>query len=88
MELKDLNLEILQRLTTIETKIDNFKRTEEQSNQNTQNLITLKMKIEDQEKEIEELKQKDKDQQKWILGIVASIISGMAVAVVRVLIGA
>jgi DNA repair exonuclease SbcCD ATPase subunit len=50
-------------------------------------ILTLELESEQRQKEIDKLKDKHDANRKWILGIVASVVGGVAVAIVKILIG-
>lgn len=50
-------------------------------------ILTLKVESEQRQKDIDKLKKKHEDNRKWILSIIASIIGGVTLAVVKFLVG-
>lgn len=86
-----INTEIIERLVRLETKIDTFKtditKIEEISGSNKNDIIDLKNKAENLDKEVKEMK----DKMQWIsrtsIGAIVACVGGLVLAGLRVLIG-
>lgn len=50
-------------------------------------ILTLEMRLDQEERDIDKLKEKHDANRKWLLGIVATIIGGLTLAVIKILIG-
>ena len=50
-------------------------------------ILTLKVESEQRKKDIDKLNSKHEDNKKWLMGIVATLVGGIALAVIKVLIG-
>lgn len=50
-------------------------------------LMTLKIESKQRQDDIDKLKNKQEDNRKWLMGIIATLIGGVALAVVKILLG-
>lgn len=50
-------------------------------------LMTLKIESKQRQDDIDKLKNKQEDNKKWLMGIIATLIGGVALAVVKILLG-
>lgn len=50
-------------------------------------LMTLKIESKQRQDDIDKLKNKQEDNRKWLMGIIATLIGGIALAVVKILLG-
>ena len=86
-----INTEIIERLVRLETKIDTFKtditKIEEISGSNKNDIIDLKNKAENLDKEVEEMKDKMQWLSRTSIGAIVACVGGLVLAGLRVLIG-
>ena len=86
-----INTEIIERLVRLETKIDTFKtditKIEEISGSNKNDIIDLKNKAENLDKEVEEIKEKMQWISRTSIGAIVACIGGLILAGLRVLMG-
>lgn len=50
-------------------------------------ILTLKVESEQRQKDIDKLKDKHEENRKWLMGIAATLVGGITLAVIKVLIG-
>lgn len=83
-------------IMVFEEKLDNLtnvvndikcmlKQNQEQLNKTMMEIITLQGKIEQQQKEIDELKDKNKSASQWIKGVAASLAVSIIAAVLKII---
>lgn len=88
-DVNNFQREVLDRLRTIEVKIDNYDKIKEQVYQNQRDILSLKsqsdsqdehikQELQNQKKEIESIK----DTNKWLSRTIGGILIGTAIAVV------
>lgn len=86
-----INTEIIERLVRLETKIDTFKtditKIEEISGSNKNDIIDLKNKAENLDKEVEEIKEKMQWISRTSIGAIVACVGGLILAGLRVLMG-
>lgn len=86
-----INTEIIERLVRLETKIDTFKtditKIEEISSSNKNDIIDLKNKAENLDKEVEEIKEKMQWISRTSIGAIVACVGGLILAGLRVLMG-
>lgn len=86
-----INTEIIERLVRLETKIDTFKtditKIEEISGSNKNDIIDLKNKAENLDKEVDEIKEKMQWISRTSIGAIVACIGGLILAGLRVLMG-
>ncbi len=73
----NLYTQIIERLAKIEVKIDDIKGLQKKVDEHDKEIVSLKEQNNIQQKQIDELRQKEKDNAKWIWGIVASVIGAI-----------
>lgn len=77
--------EKLDNLTNVVNDIKSMlKQNQEQLNKTMMEMITLQGKIEQQQKEIDELKDKNKSASQWIKGVAASLAVSIIAAVLKI----
>lgn len=76
--------EILQRLTRVETKLDIINSARDIGMEALQATRTLQVRVEELRDEVEQLRNKQADYQKWLIGILISS-GGLFVAAVGLL---
>lgn len=79
----NLYTQIIERLAKIEVKIDDIKGLQTKVDEHDKLLVSLVEKDTHQQNQINDLIQKDKDKTKWIYGIVASVVGGIIVAILK-----
>ena len=86
-----INTEIIERLVRLETKIDTFKtditKIEEISGSNKNDIIDLKNKAENLDKEVDEIKEKMQWISRTSIGAIVACAGGLILAGLRVLMG-
>ena len=86
-----INTEIIERLVRLETKIDTFKtditKIEEISGSNKNDIIDLKNKAENLDKEVDEIKEKMQWISRTSIGAIVACVGGLVLAGLRVLMG-
>lgn len=73
----NLYTQIIERLAKIEVKIDDIKGLQKKVEEHDKTLVSLIEKDNIQQKQIDELRQKEKDNAKWLWGIAASVIGAI-----------
>ena len=75
-----LYTQIIERLAKIEVKIDDIKGLQKKVDEHDKELVSLKEQNSIQQKQIDELRQKEKDNAKWLWGVAASVIGAIIIA--------
>ena len=73
----NLYTQIIERLAKIEVKIDDIKGLQKKVDEHDKELVSLKEQNNVQQKQIDELRQKEKDNAKWLWGIAASVVGAL-----------
>jgi len=92
MEVENNNYnEFLERLTRIETKIDSFnediKSCERVSSDNKSEIIALKQKVENQQRDIDELNNKNMYTSRTVIGAIVSSIGALILCLIKIGLG-
>jgi len=80
-------LELIERLARIETKIDNFQETQKVTNENSHFIIELREHYVHQQKEIDEIKDNNKWLSRAVMGAIITSVVGIVFIVIRTGIG-
>ena len=73
----NLYTQIIERLAKIEVKIDDIKGLKNKVESHDKEIVSLVERDNIQQKQIDELRQKEKDNMKWLWGIAASVIAAI-----------
>lgn len=73
----NLYTQIIERLAKIEVKIDDIKGLQTKVDEHDKLLVSLVEKDNNQQKQLDEIRQREKDNMKWLWGIAASVIGAI-----------
>lgn len=73
----NLYTQIIERLAKIEVKIDDIKGLQTKVDEHDKLLVSLVEKDNNQQKQLDEIRQREKDNAKWLWGIAASVIGAI-----------
>lgn len=81
--MEDFEREVLDRLKTIEVKLDNYDKTKEQVYQNQRDILELKNITESHQKDIDALKENNKWLARTIAGTAITAVFGIVVILIK-----